>query len=296
MVSVSVGMDLTAVVPALMYGIAQELGVDVNELKVILVGDEHQVDLKPFQTLQTQYPTKCDPDNCHTAETAPSEDEAAALANAAHTRAIMSGEAPPQLGSGQPSHMPAQPTPKSSGAPPAPASSAGAPTRTGYTVADQSSTLIQPGRIYQTPQTPAPLPYRVTIPVSREACRSATSTTQWNEKDFTTGEWSVWYLSEEIGTDLFQQRFQHIKPPSDALVQASAEVEDNYDFGPDNGIVKRFTPVMAKRPLYHPPAAAARPVEPEFSPFWTHADCQDIPDSAWLQALWLRLQARCGGA
>ena len=36
-----------------MHGIAQEdlVGVDVNELKVILVGGENQVDLKPFQTL-----------------------------------------------------------------------------------------------------------------------------------------------------------------------------------------------------------------------------------------------------
>ena len=39
-----------------MHGIAQEVGVDLNELKVILVGDEHQVDLKPFQTLQQQWP------------------------------------------------------------------------------------------------------------------------------------------------------------------------------------------------------------------------------------------------
>ena len=38
-----------------MHAIAQEVGVDVNELKVILVGDEHQVDLKPFQTLQSRY-------------------------------------------------------------------------------------------------------------------------------------------------------------------------------------------------------------------------------------------------
>ena len=37
-----------------MHWIAQEVGVD-NELKAILVGDEHQVDLKPFQTFQTQY-------------------------------------------------------------------------------------------------------------------------------------------------------------------------------------------------------------------------------------------------
>ena len=54
-VATTASMDLTAVVPDLMRGIAQEVGVDVSELKVILVGDEHQVDLKPFKTLQSQY-------------------------------------------------------------------------------------------------------------------------------------------------------------------------------------------------------------------------------------------------
>ena len=48
-------MDLTAVVPALMEGIAQEVGVDMNELKVVLVGDETQLDVKPFQILKEQY-------------------------------------------------------------------------------------------------------------------------------------------------------------------------------------------------------------------------------------------------
>ena len=54
-VASSASMDLTAVVPALMQGIAQEVGVDLNELKVILVGDETQVDLEPFQTLKEQH-------------------------------------------------------------------------------------------------------------------------------------------------------------------------------------------------------------------------------------------------
>ena len=48
-------MDLTAVLPALMEGIAQEVGVDMGDLKVILVGDETQLDVKPFQTLREQY-------------------------------------------------------------------------------------------------------------------------------------------------------------------------------------------------------------------------------------------------
>ena len=42
-------MDLTAVLPALMEGIAQEVGADVNELKVVLVGDETQLDVKRLQ-------------------------------------------------------------------------------------------------------------------------------------------------------------------------------------------------------------------------------------------------------
>ena len=53
--STSASVDLTAVVPALMHGLAQELGVEMNELKAILVGDETQLDLKPFQTLKEQY-------------------------------------------------------------------------------------------------------------------------------------------------------------------------------------------------------------------------------------------------
>ena len=54
--STSATMDLTAVLPALMEGIAQEVGVDVNELKVVLAGDETQLDVKPFQVLLAKYP------------------------------------------------------------------------------------------------------------------------------------------------------------------------------------------------------------------------------------------------
>ena len=53
--STSAYMDLTAVVPASMEGIAQEVGVEMGELKVILVGDETQIDVKPFQTLKEQF-------------------------------------------------------------------------------------------------------------------------------------------------------------------------------------------------------------------------------------------------
>ena len=38
-----------------MEGIAQEVGVDMNELKVVLVGDETQLDVKPFQVPREHY-------------------------------------------------------------------------------------------------------------------------------------------------------------------------------------------------------------------------------------------------
>ena len=51
---------------------------------------------------------------------------------------------------------------------------------------------------------------------------------------------------QEIGADLFQKHYQHTKPPSTDLIQAIADVDDNYPFGPDNGIVDKFTPEMTK--------------------------------------------------
>ena len=53
--STSATMDLTAVLPALMEGIAQEVGVDMNEFKVVLVGEETQLDAKSFQILKEHY-------------------------------------------------------------------------------------------------------------------------------------------------------------------------------------------------------------------------------------------------
>ena len=44
-------MDLAQVVPALLSGVAQELGVEPCEFKLVLVGDGGQFDRKPIQTL-----------------------------------------------------------------------------------------------------------------------------------------------------------------------------------------------------------------------------------------------------
>ena len=48
-------MDLTTVLPALMQVVAQQASLDMNELKVVLVGDETHFDPKPFQQLYAQY-------------------------------------------------------------------------------------------------------------------------------------------------------------------------------------------------------------------------------------------------
>ena len=66
--------------------------------------------------------------------TAPSDDEGAAKAHADRMRALMSGEAPPQLGTCQPSSLPVP-------------------------------HLVDPERIYKTPPTPADTDYRTKIPV-----------------------------------------------------------------------------------------------------------------------------------
>ena len=50
--SSSATVDLTAVLPVVMEGVAQEVGVVMGDLKAILVGDETQLDVKPFQTLR----------------------------------------------------------------------------------------------------------------------------------------------------------------------------------------------------------------------------------------------------
>ena len=193
----------------------------------------------------TRVPTTCNPGYRHTA---PSDDEAAAKAHADRMRAPMSGDAPPQLATCQPPSLAVPQLPQSSHVPSQPACAASAPTRTGYARND----LVDRERIYKTPPTPA-------------------------DKRL---QWYVWYLSEEMGTDLFQQHFQQVSPPNDDLIRSIADVEDKCPFGPDNGIVDRLTPEMTKNPLYQPPKIAARPLEPEFSPFWTSLACRDLPDYA----------------
>ena len=127
----------------------------------------------------------------------------------------------------------------------------------------------------------AHLEHRRTIPASRQAARDAFIAMQHNAQGFTMADWYVWYLSLEIGEDLFNQHYQWIKAPRAALVEAVCDVPDSYPFDPDNGIVQAITPEMLKNPQYQPTATTPpRPSEPAYSPFWTTPGCTDIPDYA----------------
>ena len=48
-------MDWASVVPALLDGIDQELGLEAKEVKFVLVANQHQIDPKPFQHIFQQY-------------------------------------------------------------------------------------------------------------------------------------------------------------------------------------------------------------------------------------------------
>ena len=48
-------MDLTQVVPTLLEGISQELGLESKEFKILLVANQDQIDRKPFHRLVHQH-------------------------------------------------------------------------------------------------------------------------------------------------------------------------------------------------------------------------------------------------
>ena len=104
---------------------------------------------------------------------------------------------------------------------------------------------------------------------------------QYNPQGLSMGDWYVWYLSLEMGPDLFKQHYSYIKPPTTELVEAVSNVEDSYPFDPENGVVRFITPEMLKSPRYQPSATPPpRPTEPTYSPFGTSPTCRNIPEYA----------------
>ena len=98
-------------------------------------------------------------------------------------RALMSREAPPNIGS---SHAP----PQSSGVSSQPPSASGV-TRTMTTSAVQQL-RNEDGTVFQLPPTPVHCEYRTAIPVSRQAARDAFLAMEHNANGYTIGEWYVW--------------------------------------------------------------------------------------------------------
>ena len=190
-------------------------------------------------------PQECDPSYRHTVST---DEEVMQLAHAEHMRALMAGQAPPNLGS------PAS----SSQAPPQSSSASSQRSHVSGISAPPVTPAAQPlrnkdGTVFQFPPTPAHCEKMTAIPVSRQAARDPFVAMEHNANGYVMGEWYVLYLSLEISESLFAQKFAWVKPPKDDLVKAMCEVPDDFLFHPQNGIVRAITADMVKNPRYQAP-------------------------------------------
>ena len=220
-------------------------------------------------------PQRCDPSYRHTAS---DDKEVIQLAHAEHMRALMAGQAPPNIGSQASS---SQAPPQSSSA----FSQRSQASGTSAAPATPATQLLrnEDGTVFQLPPTPPQCEYMIAIPISRQAARDAFVAMEHNANGYSMGEWYVWYLSLEIGESLFAQKFTWVKPPKDDLVISMREVPDDFTFGPRNGIVRALTADMVKNPRYqgfpNPPAQIANERFSEFN-FWLTPGSTDIPQNA----------------
>ena len=132
-----------------MYGRRQDL-----EATLQAVGLDHR-----------KLPKKCDSGYRHTSST---DEEVIQLAHAERMRALMSGQAPPHVGS-QASSSQAPPQSSSASLPPSQSVGSLAPTATSATQPLRN----EDGTVFQLPATPPHLEYMTAIPVSRQAARDA---------------------------------------------------------------------------------------------------------------------------
>ena len=95
------------------------------------------------------------------------------------------------------------------------------------------------------------------------------------------GDWYVWYLSLEIGEQLFATNFTWVRTPKDDLVRTMSDIPDNFPFDPQNGVVRALTADMVKNPHYQAaPITPAEIVNERFSDFWHTPGSTDIPQDA----------------
>ena len=186
-------------------------------------------------------PKKCDPGYRHTAAT----EEVAQRAHEQHTQALVSGQAPPNIGSQA----------SSSPAPPQSSSAFSQQPQSRETAAPPATSTTQPlmnegGTAYQLPATPPHLEFMTATPVSRQAARDAFLAMQHNALGYTMGDWYVWYISLEIGKQLFASKFTWVKAPRDDLVKAMCDIPmDSSELSPQTWSRTRATRLF---PLHLP--------------------------------------------
>ena len=113
----------------------------------------------------SKLPQKCDPSYRHTVS---DDEEVIQLAHAKHMRALMAGQAPPNIGS-QASSSQAPPQSSSAFSQRTLASKTSAPPATPPTQLLRN----EDGTVFQLPPTPPQYEYMIAIPVSRQAAREA---------------------------------------------------------------------------------------------------------------------------
>ena len=242
-----------------------QLIADVDLLSMYGRRQDVETTLQAMGLDRRKLPQKCDPSYRRTVST---DEEVIQLAHAEHMRALMSGQAPPNLGS-QASSSQARLSLRVLSQPPV-----------------TSATQLlrnEDGTVFQLPSTPAHCEYMTAIPVSRQAARDAFVAMEHNANGHSMGEWYVWYISLEIGESLFAQKFTWVKPPKDDLVKSMCDVPDRSPFAPENDIVRALTANMVKNPSYQ-----ATPITPPefvtagFPESWTNPGNTDIPQNAVL--------------
>ena len=163
---------------------------DVDLLKMYGSRQDIKATLQAMGLDHTRLPQACDPGYRHTS---PSDEEINQKAHADCTRALMSGEAPPDICS---QSSTSQAPPQSSGVSSQTMSASGGTRTTATSVVQQVQT--EEGTVYQLPQTPVHCEHRTAILVSRQAARDAYMAMEHNANGYTMGQWYVWYLNLKL--------------------------------------------------------------------------------------------------
>ena len=115
---------------------------------------------------------------------------------------------------------------------------------------DKSRKTDQPPfKVYKLPLTASHKIFRDSLPVSCAACHQAVEAMKHNARNYTYQQWYMWYVQEELGTEL-DQELKSKAMPSDNIIQDVAKFSGECPYAPENFVVKCCAPSMAYNP-YH---------------------------------------------